>query len=141
MSVGRISLKLRNRLSELNILSQTLERFGETLALPQKTLFELNLALEELVTNIISYGYRDDADHWIQIAISHENAILTIRLEDDGIPFDPVEAEPPDCNCPVEERTIGNLGIYLTKKVMDDMVYERHENKNILTLRKNLHDV
>ena len=133
-----VSLELRNSLSELDTLCQSLQQFGEALGLSNKALFQICLAMEEIVSNIISYGYTDDAVHWIKIAISHEQGIFIIRLEDDGIPFDPLLAEEPDCECPVEERKVGNLGIHLCKKVMDEMIYERCGNKNVLTLKKDV---
>ena len=138
MTADRVSLELRNNLSELDTMGQSLRQFGEILGLSSKTSFQICLAMEEIVNNIISYGYTDDAVHWIKIAISHQDGILTIRLEDDGIPFDPLKAEEPDCECPVEQRKVGNLGIHLCKKVMDEMLYERSGNKNILTLRKDI---
>jgi anti-sigma regulatory factor (Ser/Thr protein kinase) len=136
MTEGRISFELKNRLSELDTLYLNLEHFGRSLGLPQSTIFKINLALEELVSNIISYGYTDDDDHWIKIAISLEGTVLLISLEDDGIPFNPAEAKEPDCECPVEDREIGNLGIHLCKQFVDDLIYERRGNKNIVILRK-----
>ena len=138
MIADRVSLELRNSLSELDTLGQILQQFGEELGLASKTLFQICLAMEEIVSNIISYGYTDDAVHWIKIALSHDEGIITIRLEDDGIPFNPLWAQEPDCECPLEERKVGNLGIHLCKKVMDEMNYERFGNKNVLTLRKDI---
>ena len=138
MTEGRISFELKNSLSELDKICGHLEQFGESQGLSQRTIFKINLALEELVNNTISYGYTDDADHWIKVAISLEDGVLVISLEDDGIPFNPVEAKKPDCGCPIEERKIGNLGIHLCKIFMDEMAYERRGNKNILTLKKSL---
>lgn len=138
MIADRVSLELRNSLSELDTLCQSLQQFGEALGLSNKALFQICLAMEEVFSNIISYGYTDDAVHWIKIAISYDQGILMIRLEDDGIPFNPLWADEPDCECPVEERKVGNLGIHLCKKVMDDMIYERCGNKNILTLKKDI---
>lgn len=138
MVADRVSLKLKNCLSELSTFGSSLEQFGVALGLSSKTLFEISLSIEELFSNIISYGYADDAVHWIKVAISHEDGMLVIRLEDDGIPFDPLKAEQPDCECPIDQRKIGNLGIHLTKKFMDDMVYERRGNINILTVKKKI---
>ena len=138
MTSSKLSMQLRNSLSELEQLGEHLEKFGRSHGLSQKALFEICLSMEKLITNIISYGYEDETDHWIQVAISHDNGIITIRLEDDGMPFDPLEAEEPDCECHVEQRKVGNLGIHLTKKVMDSMVYERSGDRNILVLTKRL---
>lgn len=140
MIADRVSLELRNSLSELDTLGQILQQFGEELGLANKILFQICLAMEEIVSNIISYGYTDDAVHWIKIALCHDKGIITIRLEDDGIPFNPLWAQEPDCECPLEERKVGNLGIHLCKKVMDDMIYERFGNKNVLTLKKDIKD-
>ena len=136
MNEGRISFELKNSLSELETLCENLEEFGQSMGLPQATLFKINLALEELVSNIISYGYTDEGEHWIKIAISLEDGVLVISLEDDGIPFNPAEAREPDCGCSIEDRAIGNLGIHLCKQFMDDLIYERRGNKNIVILRK-----
>ena len=141
MTEGRISFELKNSLSELKIVSKNLELFGMSLDLPQRTIFKINLALEELISNIISYGYVDDDDHWIKIAISLEEGVLVISLEDDGIPFNPVDAKEPDCGCPLEERKVGNLGIHLCKQIMDDLIYERRGNKNIVILRKDVEEI
>ena len=91
MSKGRISFELKNSLSELDRLRKHLDQFGESHSLSQRTVFKMNLALEELVSNIISYGYPDDDDHWIKVVISFIKGVLVISLEDDGIPFNPVE--------------------------------------------------
>ena len=138
MIADRVSLELKNSLSELSTLGSSLEEFGEALGLSSKILFEISLSIEELFSNIVSYGYTDDAVHWIKLTISHEDEMLVIRLEDDGIPFDPLKAEEPDCECPIEERKIGNLGIHLTKKFMDDMIYKRKGNRNILIVKKKI---
>ena len=141
MIADRVSLKLRNSLAEIDTLGQKLQQFGEELGLSARALFQVCLAVEEIVGNIISYGYTDDAVHWIKIAISHEQGIFIIRLEDDGIPFNPLWAQEPDCECPVEDRKVGNLGIHLCKKVMDEMSYERFGDKNILILKKDLNSM
>ena len=138
MTQSKISFELKNSLSELDTLRSNLESFGKTLGLSQGTIFKINLALEELVNNTISYGYPDDDDHWIRVTITLKDGVLVISLEDDGVPFNPVEAKEPDCGCPVEKRKIGNLGIHLCKQFMDDLVYERRGNKNIVTLTKNV---
>lgn len=140
MMADKVSLKLRNSLSELEALCRSVEDFGKSLGLSSKMVFEISLALEELVGNIISYGFADDTVHWIKVAISHADGTLIIRLEDDGVPFNPLKAQKPDCDCALEQRKIGNLGIHLTRSLMDDMVYERFENKNILVLKKKIRD-
>jgi len=132
----KISFELKNCLSELDTLREHLERYAEYVGLSKKCTFEINLALEELFANIFSYGFTDNTEHWIKIKISHDDGALIIRIEDDGIPFNPITAEKPDIESPLKERKIGGLGIHLIKELMDEISYERIGNHNFLTMKK-----
>ena len=138
MAKNKVSFKLKSDLSELDALCQKLEKFGQSTGLPKKCIFEANLALDELFTNIISYGFDDKNEHTISITISLQNDELVFSIEDDGIPFNPMEVEAPDLECTIEECRIGGLGIHLAKNLMDEVCYQRCNDKNILTLRKNI---
>ena len=138
MGGGEISFEIRNSLSELSTLAERVEEFGESIGLSSKCLFEVCLALEEVFTNIVSYGYEDDKEHWISVTIRCAAGMLTLRLEDDGIPFDPCRAEAPDLQCSLEERRVGGMGILLAKRLTKDMMYERCGTRNILTLKKDI---
>jgi anti-sigma regulatory factor (Ser/Thr protein kinase) len=136
MATGKISFRLKNQASELNALCDHLEGFCHAMGLDKKYLFEINLALDELFTNIISYGYEDKKEHAVRIEISCLGEALHIRIEDDGRPFNPTTAEAPNVKCILEDRDIGGLGIFLIKKVMDKIVYRREKGKNVLILVK-----
>jgi anti-sigma regulatory factor (Ser/Thr protein kinase) len=138
MAKNKVSFKLKSKLSELDALCQKLEKFGQSMGLSQKCIFEANLALDELFTNIISYGFDDKNEHTIRITISFQNDELVFNIEDDGIPFNPTEVESPDLECTIEECRIGGLGIHLAKNLMDEVCYQRCKDKNILTLKKNV---
>jgi len=138
MAKNKVSFKLKSKLSELDTLCQHLEQFGQSIGLSQKCLFEANLALDELFTNIISYGFDDDKVHTIEITISLQNDKLVFNIEDDGIPFNPTMVDTPDLECTIEECKIGGLGIHLAKNLMDEVCYQRCKEKNILTLKKNI---
>jgi len=138
MAKNKVSFKLKSNLSELDALCQKLEKFGESMGLSKKCIFEANLALDELFTNIISYGFDDKNEHTIRITISLQNDELVFNIEDDGMPFNPTEAETPDLECTIEECRIGGLGIHLAKNLMDEVCYQRCKDKNILTLKKKI---
>ena len=140
MAKNKVSFKLKSNLSELDALCEHLERFGQSIGLSPKCIFEANLALDELFTNIISYGFDDRSEHIIKITITHQDDNLVFSIEDDGVPFNPTTAKAPDLECTIEECKIGGLGIHLAKNLMDDVCYQRCKNKNILTLRKNIKD-
>ena len=138
MAKNKVSFKLKSHLSELDALCQKLEKFGQSMGLSKKCIFEANLALDELFTNIISYGFEDKNEHSIRITISLQNDKLVVNIEDDGIPFNPTEVEAPDLECTIEDCRIGGLGIHLAKNLMDEVCYQRCNDKNILTLKKNI---
>ena len=125
MTKNKVSFKLKSNLSELDALCQKLEKFGQSMGLSQKCIFEANLALDELFTNIISYGFDDKNEHTISITISLQDDELVFNIEDDGIPFNPTNVESPDLECTIEECRIGGLGIHLAKNLMDEVCYQR----------------
>ena len=134
----KTSFTLKNSLSELDSLAEKVEEFCEPLGVSMKTIFQAKLAMEEIFVNIVSYGYDDENEHLIGITLSFEDGVLILRIEDDATPFNPLDAEAPDLKCTVEDSKVGGLGLHLTKSVMNEMQYSRCENKNILTLKKNL---
>ena len=138
MNRNTISFKLENRLPELKRLCSQVEAFAKKQGLSPKDIFKIHLCMEEHFTNIISHGYMDSEAHWIEITLSVEDEKLMVRIEDDGIPFDPTQIAAPNFQCPLEERKIGGLGVYLTRHFMDTMAYQRRDNKNILIMTKKI---
>lgn len=138
MASEQATLRLKNRLSELERLDGFVGDFGDAHELPAKAVFELKLALDELVTNVISYGYDDSADHEIEVRLSHLGSELTAELEDDGRPFDPLSVAAPDVGQAIQERPIGGLGIYLARKATDALEYRRLDGRNLLVVRKHV---
>ena len=132
------SFELKNDQSELERLCRNCEEIGRSIGFSDKSMFEINLALDELFTNIISYGFQDHQEHIIKISITVEGDQLQLRIEDDGVPFNPLESETPDFQCGIEDCKIGGLGIHLIKKLMDDIQYQRVADKNILVLRRKI---
>ncbi|NNG00278.1 MAG: ATP-binding protein [Desulfobacteraceae bacterium] len=133
---GNISIELKNRLDDLKKLNQALEKLADKLGLAPKCKCETNLVLEELFTNIINHGFTDNSDHDIDISVRIEGDELIIRIQDDGVPFNPMEAQEPDLSRPIDKREIGGLGIYFALHFADNIDYKRQGNKNILTIRK-----
>lgn len=134
------TFELKSKLSELDRLCLHCEEIGQSIGVSDKSVFEMNLALDELFTNIISYGFQDNHEHIIKIRITIEGDQLQMRIEDDGVPFNPLESETPDFQCGIEECKIGGLGIHLIKKLMDDVQYQRVADKNILVLRRKIRE-
>ena len=138
MATKEYSFELKSSLDELDQLCQNLETFGKKFGLSKKLIFEINLALDELFTNIISYGFKDNQEHTIKVTLRPQNDELCLCIEDDGKPFNPIDFETPNVSCSVEECKIGGLGIHIMKKLMDEVCYERCGGKNVLNLKKKL---
>ncbi len=136
MQKQRIAFTLNSDLSELTRLHDHLARFAGSIGLSREKAFKLNLALDELFTNVVSHGYADESPHEVEVTVDHEDGLLTVRMADDGVPFNPVEAENPDPRQPLADRTNGGLGVMLVKRCMTDIRYERRGGKNIVTMTK-----
>ncbi len=136
--MDQLSLTLKNDLVEIERLSQSLEAFGRSQQLPEELLYAVNLALDEILTNVISYGYADEAEHEITVGLGIQAGELIAEVADDALPFNPLAAPPADVNSPLEERAVGGLGIHLARTLMDTMEYRREGDKNILILKKRI---
>lgn len=100
--------------------------------------FQLRLAIEEAVENIIAYAYAEAAEPWLEVHAERQGSDLVITLKDGGRPFNPLEHAAPDLSLPAEERPVGGLGIFLTRRMADAVSYARENGCNILTLTKHL---
>jgi serine/threonine-protein kinase RsbW len=138
MPAGKIVLELKNQVSELARLQQTLAEFGQRHGLAAQAVHDLTLALEEILTNIIAHGYTDHRDHAILVRLSAHPDEVRAEVEDDGQPFNPLAAPAPDTVQSLENRPIGGLGIHLVRNLMDGLEYQRQEGKNRLLMKKNL---
>lgn len=128
---------LENRLDELQRFITTLTEFARVGGLPEEVSFSVQLAIDELFTNIVSYGYDDEDSHQIEIKMSVQARELRIDLIDDAKQFDPLhEAAQPDLDASLEDRRIGGVGIHLVKTMMDEVSYKYEDSKNQLTLVK-----
>lgn len=96
------------------------------------------LAVEEVAINIVHYAYGDGPAETIEVETLPSPSGMTVRLLDSGRSFDPLAAPDPNLKAALEERKIGGLGIHLARKVVDRILYERRDGKNILTLSKQL---
>ena len=100
-----------------------------------KETLALRLACEEIVMNVTTYAYPEDSDGFLDVDIQKTDRI-TIRFEDGGVPFNPLEQKKPNTKLSWKKRRIGGLGIFLIRRKMDDVRYAYEDNKNILTIEK-----
>ena len=135
MPAPALVLTLKNNLSELARITEEIGSHGESRGWPSKWVMNLDLSLDELITNTINYSYQDTGEHEIRITLTEADGSLVVVLEDDGVEFDPfTDAPDPDLDSDVEERPIGGLGVYFVKTLMDEVAYERFDGRNRITL-------
>ena len=106
---------------------------------PMKAQMQIDIAIDELFSNIAHYAYSPEVgDATVRVEVTEEPLAVVITFIDRGVPYDPLAKADPDTTLSAEERQIGGLGIYMVKKSMDDITYEYKDGQNILSIKKNL---
>lgn len=99
---------------------------------------KVTVCLEEMFINVVNYAYEEGNRGEITLGVDTENKSLTIELIDEGKPFNPLAKEDPDILVPLEDRPEGGLGIFIVKKSMDEVYYDRKDEKNVFVMKKKL---
>jgi len=131
-----MTIQVRNDLSELERVGREVADFCAARGLPKDLEGDVNLAIEEMLANVIMHGYPDDAQHQIVVSLDAQGGELRVSLEDDGTPFNPLDAPAADLSGPLDKRPIGGLGIHLVRNLMDRLEYERRGDRNHLVMIK-----
>jgi sigma-B regulation protein RsbU (phosphoserine phosphatase) len=131
----KITFQINNDLSELESLLDQLQVLEKKWSLSRKTSAEINLVLDELITNIIKHSNCSKKQP-IDLTLTKTDKKLTIQIADSGLPFDPTVCKLPDTSLSLENRTCGGLGVLLIRQFSDCWHYKRLKDRNILTLQK-----
>ena len=132
------SITLPNDIAAVPQLTSFVDNVCSRLNIDGSTVMQMNLALEEAVVNVMNYAYPKGTKGAVDIRALCDGAQMKFVLIDSGTPFDPTKHQTPDVQLSADERAIGGLGIFLVTQIMDNVSYERRNEKNILTLCKNL---
>jgi serine/threonine-protein kinase RsbW len=124
-----------NQLESLSGVIEEAVRFLEERGVQARTVHVAHLAIEEMATNILKYGYDDTALHQILLRVQMDPGALLVVIEDDGHEFNPLETPQPDLQLPPEQREPGGLGIHLVRSLAAQMHYQRCGGRNRLTVR------
>jgi serine/threonine-protein kinase RsbW len=133
-----LEFRIVNDLAAMGSLAEAVEAFVAEHRLPAEAANALYVSVDEAVSNAIAYGYPEGAHGEIAVRLRRRPGSVVLEVEDDGAPFDPLQAAPPDLTLPLADRPIGGLGIHLIRNLMDEMSYARRDGRNILKLVKNL---
>jgi serine/threonine-protein kinase RsbW len=115
-----------------------MEKFRELNGIDEEAFAGVDLAVDEILTNVISYAFRDGGSHRIDLDLDFSGERLLIEIRDDGVPFNPLDIPPPRLGGEVGEREIGGLGMHFVRNIADEITYRREANWNILSLSKNI---
>jgi sigma-B regulation protein RsbU (phosphoserine phosphatase) len=131
-----ISERAKNELSEVGRINDVFEVFFEKHSVDFAVVMKIQLILDELLNNIISYAYADNSEHEIEVRAELAGNRLTVTITDDGIPFNPLNMKTPDLPSDSEDWSIGGLGIHLVRNLTDEISYQRRIEQNVLRLVK-----
>ena len=133
-TIAEKSWRFPNRMPALADVAKEVFDWMADLPLSSRAKYSTGLAVEEVASNIIKYGYDDDREHQISVRIVANLDHLEISFEDDGHAFDPTKHPSPDIERIVESRRVGGLGIELVRRISEKMIYQRDGSVNRLTL-------
>ncbi|MCB2144866.1 MAG: SpoIIE family protein phosphatase [Deltaproteobacteria bacterium] len=136
VSEAHQTMVLRNDIREMSRIIDAITRIADSVDCPPVVVHDVTLAMEEIFSNIVFYGFGDDLDHNITLHLVIEGDALILTLQDEGIPFNPLNVRIGRRDKPLEERDKGGMGITLAKNLMDQMEYRRERGKNIMRMEK-----
>ena len=131
-------LKLKNQISELERVNQFVGEIGDELGLDMELQMNLNLVMEEMVSNVIFYAYPQGTEAEIELVAESDGKEVTFVLSDSGKEFDPTMKESVNTDINPAERDIGSMGIFIVKNIMNKVTYQRLKGKNLLTMKKEI---
>jgi sigma-B regulation protein RsbU (phosphoserine phosphatase) len=130
--------RIENQLSEVGGVLSAFEDFAKRSQIPSDATQKVKVAFDELLNNIVSYGFPDGAKHLVDVNVERLQDRLKITVTDDGVPFNPFQKGKPDLGGSLADRQIGGLGIHLVRELMDEVSYKRGVDRNVVTLIKHL---
>jgi anti-sigma regulatory factor (Ser/Thr protein kinase) len=135
---GSETISITNENGQIVEAIARMEKFRERCGIDEHAFAGIDLAVDELLTNLVSYAFRDGASHRIDIDLDFSGERLRIDIRDDGIPFNPLDIPPPRLDDELGEREVGGLGMHFVRNIADEISYRREANWNILRLTKNM---
>lgn len=130
-------MRLAAKMENLGVCMDCVRQMAGSAGLAAEAVQQVELAVEELLVNIINYAYTDGMDSWLEMTCEDTADSLILTIRDGGVPFNPTARAAPDIDLPVVERGVGGLGIFLAGKVMDGIRYRRNGGVNITEIWKN----
>ncbi|KAB2909760.1 MAG: ATP-binding protein [Ignavibacteriales bacterium] len=132
------SIVIQNKIEETVAVADYVESTTRSVGFSDKEVYDILIALDEVLANITYYAYSEGTTGEIEIEVSFKDDVLQIKFIDSGVEFNPLAKKDPDLSVSIENRAVGGLGIYIVKKLMDSVTYSREGKKNIFIISKKL---
>ena len=132
------TVQITNQRDQVDTVRKFFDDYSKENKLTEKTVHDIQMALDELLTNIVNYGYEDSDEHKIDVRFGINDDAVRVEIIDDSKPYNILEQENPDISLSVDDKPIGGLGIFLIKKLMSNVDYYTKEGKNHLVMTKEL---
>jgi serine/threonine-protein kinase RsbW len=133
-----VELRIASRREDVVGIADALDRFAARHGVSTALIHDLQVALDEVLGNVILHGYKEDPRGEILVRFQRAPDAFAIEVEDGGVPFDPLQAPPADLSAPLQQRRVGGLGVHFVKNLMDDVSYVRTDGRNRLRLVKRM---
>jgi len=133
-----VALRIASRREDAVAALAALDRFVRQHGASAALIHDLEVALDEVLGNVIVHGYGGDPQGEIRVRFQRTADAFVIEVEDDGIAFDPTQVPPPDLSAPLRERQVGGLGLHFVKNLVDEVAYTRLDGRNRLRLVKRM---
>ena len=131
-----MKISLTNDLEEIAVVGARIDEFCELHHLPPQVAYAVNVSVDELLNNTISYGFADGAPHTIELSLRLDPDTVVVQIVDDGQEFEASAVPEPDTDAALEERDVGGLGLFLVHQMMDRVEFRREDGRNIVTIAK-----
>ena len=132
------TVRITNQRDQIDTVRKFFDDYSKENKLTEKTVHDIQMALDELLTNIVNYGYEDTDEHQIDVHFGVNDGAVKVEIVDDSKPYNILEKDNPDISLSIEDKPIGGLGIFLIKKLMSNVDYYTEEGKNHLVMIKEL---
>lgn len=131
-----MKISLANDLEEIAVVGARIDEFCESHDVPPQVAYAVNVSVDELLNNTISYGYADDAPHTIELSLRRDADAVVVQIVDDGQEFEASGVPKPDTEAALEDRTVGGLGLFIVHQMMDTVEFRREDGRNVVTIAK-----
>ena len=135
---SQLVIHLTNSLSEIPRVLDAIGAFFDDIPDAGPARFDVSLAVEELLSNVIRYAYPEGERHMISVTLSVQDGVVHCHLVDTGRPFDPLSVPEPDIDADLDDRQVGGLGVHFVRRMMQDVRYDRVDGRNEVRLMRSL---